>query len=184
MLIQNRNKTLGARITVSFIHTRFYDVCMSRPSTLIIERFWNSVHICPDGCWRWTGNKNSKGYGRVRTHYREGPQISAHRYSYIIHRGTVPEGKYVCHTCDNPSCVNPDHLYAGTHSENMQDMHNRGRAGWQYKANNRHAAKLTPEEVRDACGMRKRGMFCKDIGMEFGVTGACISTATRKAGYG
>jgi hypothetical protein len=155
---------------------------MARPSTLIIERFWKNVHICPDGCWRWTGS-NHRGYGQFRSHFREGPNLLAHQYSYMIHKGNYEKGLYICHTCDNPSCVNPDHLYAGTHSQNMQDMHRRGRAGWQYSANNRHAAKLTPEEIRDACRMRQRGMLCRDIGMEFGVTGACISTATRKAGY-
>ena len=156
---------------------------MARPSTLIIERFWDSVHICPDGCWRWHGCIPN-GYGRLQTHFIDGPKTSAHRYSYMIHKGSIPEGMFICHTCDNPSCVNPDHLYAGTHSQNMLDMHSRGRGGWQFNKGNRHSAKLTHEEIRDACGMRKRGMLCKDIGMELGVTGACISTATRKAGYG
>ena len=155
---------------------------MARPSVSILKRFWDNIHICPDGCWRWTGYKH-KGYGQLRSHYREGPVLRAHQFSYMIHKGNYEKGLYICHTCDNPSCVNPDHLYAGTHSQNMNDMHRRGRGGWQFNKGNRHAAKLTPEESREACAMRTLGMRCSDIGLHFGVTGACISTATRKLGW-
>ena len=91
----------------------------------IIERFFQKVNKT-DSCWLWTGAFTSRGYGSFGVN---GKNISAHRYSYQIHTGQIPIGLVVCHTCDTPSCVNPEHLWIGTQSDNMKDMVSKDRHG-------------------------------------------------------
>lgn len=75
------------------------------------------------GCWLWLGHVPTK-YGTMSV---GGKSVRAHRLSFEMHKGPIPDGLYVCHTCDVPTCVNPDHLFLGTHLENMQDMARKGR---------------------------------------------------------
>ena len=88
-------------------------------------RFWRFVDQGGlDDCWEWQGAKSSKSYGLIKHH---GKNLGAHRVSYEMYKGPIPKGKMVCHHCDNPPCINPAHLYAGTHKTNGQDMVRRGR---------------------------------------------------------
>jgi hypothetical protein len=87
------------------------------------ERFWRKVRK-GEGCWEWTGARNSKGYGNVRIARR---YRGAHRVSYELTRGPIPAGLLVCHSCDNPVCVRPDHLFLGTVKNNSDDMVRKGR---------------------------------------------------------
>lgn len=96
---------------------------MSTGRQPIEKRFWRKVQKS-DGCWEWQGSKNAQGYGVIT---EGGKIIKAHRVSYRLHYGDIPDGLFVCHHCDNPCCVRPDHLFTGTALDNALDMRNKGR---------------------------------------------------------
>lgn len=85
----------------------------------------------PDECWLWFGSKDPDGYGNFKI---DGKQTRANRISYLIHKGDFDPALYVLHTCDNPPCVNPNHLFLGTKQDNTEDMKSKGR----------HAGRPTP----------------------------------------
>lgn len=89
-------------------------------------RFWRRVERVESGCWIWRGSKDGGGYGAISTSAGMAP-AKAHRISWEMRNGPIPEGVEVCHSCDTPACVNPDHLWLGTHKQNMQDMSAKGR---------------------------------------------------------
>src|SRR5689334_12116829 len=94
----------------------------------LVDRFWEKVHRT-ETCWEWKGSRSKPmGYGRITT--RNGSVELAHRISWMLFRGDIPTGQYVLHHCDNPPCVNPEHLFLGTYSDNNLDMAHKGRH-WQ-----------------------------------------------------
>ena len=93
------------------------------------ERFWENVSKT-ETCWVWIGHRKETNYGVISEGKRKGRPKSAHRYSWEIHNGPIPEGLCVLHRCDNPPCVNPEHLFLGTLADNAQDMLAKGRGRW------------------------------------------------------
>lgn len=92
-------------------------------------RFWDNVEIVEGNkCWPWTGTKDNNGYGKLGYGGRDyKADYKAHRMSYEMRFGPIAHGKVICHTCDNPSCVNPNHLFEGTQADNTRDTSRKGR---------------------------------------------------------
>ena len=108
-------------------------------------RFINKVQKTDD-CWKWTGTTYRGGYGHFRRFVDgEWKMYKAHRYSYEVHHGPIPKDHLILHSCDNPSCVNPDHLRAGTHKENVADCIKRGRKRFGINPTNRSHRELVNE---------------------------------------
>lgn len=149
--------------------------------TPISERFWQKVKKT-DGCWLWIGSRDTNGYGRIGTGGKTG-LASAHRVSYELTNGQIPDGLHVLHSCDNPSCVRPDHLSLGTHTDNMRDMwaKQRGSCGVAgRKGSNNPKSKLTEELVTDIRKMAASGIKNTEIAELFGVTRQAICYAVRR----
>ena len=91
----------------------------------IEERFFQKVNKT-DSCWLWTGARDTAGYGSLTINKKK---VRATRWSYEFHKSPIPDGLLICHTCDVPACVNPEHLWAGTYSENALDMVSKNRQG-------------------------------------------------------
>lgn len=147
-----------------------------RPRIHPAIRFMEYV-LKTDSCWEWIGQKDKNGYGRFS--YETKKQWS-HRVSYRLHKGEIPEGLFVCHSCDNPPCVNPDHLWLGTNSENLRDMRKKGRAKYNMNIGNlgrlsRFNLKLTDSQFQEVLQMVKNGVTQREIAEKFGVVHQTIS---------
>jgi HNH endonuclease/Helix-turn-helix domain len=132
------------------------------------ERFWAKV-AKGDGCWEWQGNRNGNGYGLVAI---DGRQRRAHRVAWELAYGPIPEAAYVCHRCDNPPCVRPDHLFLGSPAENTRDMVRKDRASVVGRTPARR--KLTVEDVAEIRRLYADGMTQPELGPKFGVHNSTI----------
>lgn len=123
-------------------------------------RFWSNVFRQEEGCWMWEGwPATPNAYGGFQVVNKK---FLAHRVAYALTKGAIPAGMFVCHHCDNPKCVRPDHLFLGTPLDNMRDMHRKGRA----RSGN---AKLNPDAVRDIRSAHSTGMGYRRLARKHGV---------------
>lgn len=136
-----------------------------------VDRFWAKVSKFGGGCWNWTAATRSTGYGCMKVN---GRLISAHRLSFVLHFGEVPEGQIVCHRCDNRLCVRPDHLFAGTPHANVADMDAKGRR-MQPRGEKSGSAKLTEADIVQFFALRKSGHSNRRIAAMFGVDSSTVN---------
>lgn len=140
------------------------------------RRFWSKVDKT-DNCWNWTGHtlpRKTGGHGQIGFQRRV---IGVHRISAMLHHLIQPDGSiftlaskfHVLHNCNNARCVNPHHLYVGTHKQNMEDL---ARAGYRkiIRGDAHHASKVTDEQVRQIRELRQIGMSRKQVAEMFGIT--------------
>lgn len=153
----------------------------TRARAPVEARFWRHVEVA-EGCWRWTGHSGDpRGYGRIGAGGKNGGHILAHRLSYQIHKGPIPDGMVVMHECDNPSCVNPAHLKAGTASENIRDSFAKGRKVCVpplHRGEKQHLAKLDASKVRI---IRASTKTHAELAREFGVSDTSIARVRSRA---
>ena|SRR3990167_5583641 len=122
----------------------------------IEQRFWNKV-VKTATCWNWIGSKNKFGYGQIGAMIgKKHKMFAAHRISYELVNDKIPKGLCVLHRCDNPACVNPQHLWAGTHQENMRDRSLKGRTVGS-KGEKNGKAKLNRKLVKEIRDLYKTG---------------------------
>lgn len=139
-----------------------------------------------DSCWNWTGAKRN-GYGSIKV---KGKMMDMHRLSFMLHKGEIPKGIFVCHHCDNPSCVNPDHLFLGTPKDNMQDCLKKGRMkipeGHKFENGNIPVnRKLTEEQVKEIKLLLKtsKHLLVNEIAEIFNIKRTVVSDIIRGKSY-
>lgn len=148
------------------------------------DRFWSKVDTSggPDACWPWTASRHPFGYGWFRFN---GQTMTAHRVALVL-SGVSVGGLYACHTCDNPPCVNPRHLYAGSQKQNMGDAVSRGRTvGPAPRAGSANGwASLTDEQVLELRALHRQGIPAYNLGARFGISGTAAWRAITGRTYG
>ncbi len=146
-----------------------------------IDRF-NKYIKKTDSCWLWTGRKFTAGYGMFEIYdlnLGKKRKTTSHRISWMIKNGTIKRNLFVCHSCDNPPCVNPTHLFVGTQSMNLQDAIAKGRfqniaRGRQLIGEKNNRTKLTIDDVTAIKVLNSRGMSSLMISQIFNVSENCI----------
>ena len=140
----------------------------------LADRFWEKISRNPvTGCWEWQGARAPKGYGMFQV--GGGRARRANRVAWELVRGLIPEGQHVCHRCDNPPCVNPDHLFLGTNLENRRDSVAKGRNARGERSGH---AKLTDVQRAEIAALRDAGVPGSEIASRFGVTRGCVYALT------
>ena len=140
--------------------------------------FQSRVIVTADGCWLWRGSVNSWGYGRTKTSLSS--ERSAHRISWVLHKGPIPPEMNVLHRCDTPRCVNPEHLFLGDDTDNVRDCVAKGRHATKRGESN-PTAKLTTAAVTELRSRWKRHGSMTAWAKEFGVSRRAIQFALEGA---
>jgi hypothetical protein len=155
---------------------------ISQASPSFAKRFWAKVHKT-DGCWLWTGArlqfKKRWSYGSIGLGPRGAGTIPAHRASWEMVHGPVPDGLCVLHKCDNQACVRPDHLFVGTQLTNVRDMEAKGR-GRKAHGESHYASKLSEDAVAQIRQKYADGMAGPALGREYGVSHTLIYAIVKR----
>jgi len=149
------------------------------------DRFWSKVNKrSNDECWLWRGGTSIQGYGRF---WLDGSMVQAHRFSWEIANGKIPDGDgphgtCVCHTCDVPGCVNPRHMFLGSNAENLHDMKIKGRA------DNREGSRNPGATLDENCVVAMRELYRNgwracDLCQLFGVTSGAVSNIIHRKSW-
>lgn len=160
------------------------------------QRFWSLVDKTKmNGCWFWLGAKHSFGHGRFRAGPGKGKMWMAHRFAWFLTNGDIPSGLQVLHKCDNPFCVNPDHLFLGTQADNMADMKfkNRQARGKEHgsalhaenwKRGAKHPqAKFSESQIREIRNLKQEGWTTDALMSRFQVSRSAICRIISRKTY-
>jgi hypothetical protein len=179
--IEISGKTLSPRDLV-YLNGCKNNLCVN-PNHLVFgdeARFYSKVYKFAEekgGCWEWIGYKNPTWYGQFACKLNGKKKVVlSHHYSWYLYTGFMPKALIICHKCDHPYCVNPDHLFLGTHADNVNDKVSKGR---QTRGETNASAKLTDEKVREARELYKNGMKDKQLSLLFGVHESTMRSITR-----
>lgn len=145
-------------------------------SRTIQERFDSKYEVHQCGCWLWQAGISQQGYGKFKMN---GRTVGAHRASYVLHKGAIPKGLFVCHSCDVRHCVNPDHLWLGTCADNHADRNAKGR---QAKGRRHGITTLTEQDVRfirEELRQKPRGIQ-KALAEKYGVNRLTINRIQKR----
>jgi hypothetical protein len=147
----------------------------------VSERFWSKVDKSGE-CWVWTASTGRFGYGQFMT-VEDGMRRNnkAHRFAWELTNGPIPAGKLVLHSCDNPACVKPAHLFLGSQDDNMRDMREKGRSVHWKRSGTRHRQfRLTEDEVREIRAASSGGESNRSIAPRFGIHHGYVSQITTR----
>lgn len=154
----------------------------SKRSRSLAERFATKFEVAPSGCWPWRAGKNRRGYGLIQTGNHSKPRASlAHRVAWTLFRGRIVKD-CVLHSCDNPACVNPGHLFLGTHADNMRDMTAKGRhpshvhPGLRPRGSAHPLAKLDESRVSRIRELLSSGVAVRALARSYGVDRMAIKS--------
>lgn len=131
------------------------------------------------GCWLWTGDASRFGHGRIEVN---GRKTGVHRVSYAIHVGPIPSGVLVLHKCDVPACFNPDHLFLGSHRDNMQDKHRKGR-GNMPSGEKHFRAKITSQDAVSIRQLHANGEGTTALAKQFGLSPKAIRLIVQRINW-
>lgn len=131
------------------------------------------------GCLEWSGCRTAAGYGRLRVKQKT---LYAHRASYELSAGESASGKFVCHKCDNPCCIEPTHLFLGTNADNMSDCARKGRTARQHGQTS-GKAKLTDAQAMEIWQKRQGGESNMALAVEYGIDATVVSRIANKKAW-
>lgn len=149
--------------------------------TPLSDRFWLKVQKT-ETCWIWTGARRPEGYGVIGGGPRGSKTLRATHVSYELNVGPIPAGQWVLHRCDNPRCVRPDHLFLGTHQDNVDDAKAKGRAKNPplHLGEKCHLAKITAEQVREIRAAAAAGESYSSIAKRYPLSKDGVGTIVRR----